>query len=147
MLTRPWLSRLFVVVGLLFIVLAVKTYAGCSSPIVSAVIPNTGSSAGGTSVTINGTNFFNPSTVTFGGVPATNVVVVNADQITATTPAHAAGPVDVVVTDGGVCLGISGTLPNGFTYTAGTAVPTFSPFALAALAGILALVGALVIRR
>ena len=147
MLTRPWLSRLFVVVGLLFIVLAVKTYAGCSVPTITGVSPNLGSSAGGTSVTINGTNFFNPSTVTFGGVAATNVVDVNNPTITATTPAHAAGPVDVVVTDGGVCLGISGTLPNGFTYTAGAAVPTFSPFALAALAGILALVGALVIKR
>ena len=146
-LTRPWLSRLFVVVGLLFIVLAVKTYAGCATPTVTSVVPNTGSTAGGTSVTINGTNFFNPSTVTFGGVAATNVIVVNSTTITATTPAHAPGPVDVVVTDGFPCTGISGTLPNGFTYTAGAAVPTFSPVALAALAGILALVGALVIRR
>ena len=146
-LTRPWLSRLFVVVGLVFIVLGVKTYAGCASPTVTSVVPNTGSSAGGTSVTINGTNFFNPSTVTFGGVAATNVVVVNSTTITAPPPAQAPGTVDVVVTDAGVCLGISGTLPNGFTYTAGAAVPTFSPFALAALAGILALVGALVIKR
>jgi hypothetical protein len=146
-LTRPWLSRLFVVVGLVFIVLAVRTYAGCAAPTVSSVTPNTGPTAGGTLVTISGTNFFNPSTVTFGGQPATNVVVVNSTTITATTPSNGAGPVDVVVTDGGVCLGISGTLPNGFTYIAGAAVPTFSPFALAALAGLLALVGALVIKR
>jgi len=101
-------------------------------------------------VTITGTNFVSPVTVTFGGVAATNVVFVNSDEITATTPAHAAGAVDVVVTDQG-CSGLTGTLPNGFTYQAAAQAaaggPTLSPIALAALAGILALVGALVIKR
>ena len=146
MLTKPWLSRLFVV-GLSSVVLAVKVYAGCFAPTVTSVTPNTGSTAGGTPVTITGTNFFNPSTVTFGGVAATNVVFVSGTTITATTPAHAAGVVDVVVTDGGVCAGSSGTLPNGFTYAAAAGIPTFSPIALVVLAGILALVGVLVIKR
>jgi len=39
--------------------------------------------------------------VTFGGTAATGVTVVNATTITAVTPAHAAGVVDVVVTTPG----------------------------------------------
>ena len=143
MLTRPWFPRLFVI-GLLSIVLAVHVYAGCSTPTITGVNPNTGPTGGGTSVTITGTNFFTPMTATFGGVAATNVVVVNSTTITATTPAHAAGAVDVVVA---VCGSIaSAPLPNGFTYGA-AAIPAFSSIALAALAGILALVGALIIKR
>jgi hypothetical protein len=44
---------------------------------------------------------------------ATNVVVVSGMKITATTPAHASGTVDVVVTNAST---ISGTLANVFTY-------------------------------
>ena len=144
MSTKPWLSRLFVV-GLLSIVLAVHVYGGCSTPTVTSVAPNTGPDTGGTSVTITGTNFVATASATFGGVAATNVVVVNTTTITATTPAHAAGAVDVIVQS--CSFSNSPPLPNGFTYQAAAAIPTFSPIALAALAGILALVGALVIKR
>jgi hypothetical protein len=65
-------------------------------------------------VTITGTGFQSGATVTFGGTAATNVTVVSSTSITATTPAHAAGAVNVVVSDSGG----SGTLTNGFTYTA-----------------------------
>ena len=146
MLTKRMVIRL-VLVAVLSMVAAGLVYAGCSTPVITGVSPNTGSTAGGTPVTISGTNFFNPSTVTFGGVAATNVVVVSSTTITATTPAHAAGPVNVVVNDQGACVDIFGTLPNGFTYQAAAAIPTFSPLTLAALAGILALAGALIIKR
>lgn len=64
---------------------------------------------------IYGTGFGDGATVTIGGVAATSVVVVNQLTITCTTPAHAAGAVDVVVTnlDGGTA-----TLTNGYTYVA-----------------------------
>ena len=83
-------------------------------PMVSSVLPNNGPTTGGTAVTITGTNFAAGATVTFGGTAATNVVVVNSTTITATTPAHAAGAVTVTVTVNGQ----SGSLVNGFTYTA-----------------------------
>ncbi len=51
-------------------------------PTVSSVSPNNGPVAGGTAVTITGTNFAAGATVTFGGTAATNVVVVNGTQIT-----------------------------------------------------------------
>ncbi|MGH9195526.1 MAG: phospholipase D-like domain-containing protein, partial [Acidimicrobiia bacterium] len=55
-------------------------------PTVTNVSPSSGPTAGGTNVTITGTNFVAPATVTFGGTAATSVVVVSATSITATTP-------------------------------------------------------------
>ena len=49
-----------------------------ASPTVTSVSPNTGSTAGGTAVTITGTNFAAGATVTFGATAATNVVVVSS---------------------------------------------------------------------
>lgn len=50
--------------------------------------------------------------VTIGGTAVTGLTVVSDTEITATTPAGAVGPADVVVTtDGG-----SDTLEDGFTY-------------------------------
>ena len=50
------------------------------APTVSSVSPNSGPTAGGTAVTITGTNFAAGATVKFGGTAATNVVVVNSDD-------------------------------------------------------------------
>ena len=82
-----------------------------ATPTVSSISPANGPDAGGTPVTITGTNLTGASTVSFGGtaVPAT---VVNATTVTATTPVHAAGVVDVVVT----LPAATATLPAGFTY-------------------------------
>jgi len=55
-------------------------------PWVGSVGPSTGSTAGGTTVTINGGNFTGATAVDFGvGNPATNVNVVDDNTITATT--------------------------------------------------------------
>jgi hypothetical protein len=92
-------------------------------PTVSSVAPNSGLAAGGTAVTITGTNFAAGATVTFGAAAATNVVVVNATTITATTPAGGAGAVTVTVT----ANGRSGSLTNGFTYVVPPTVTGVSP--------------------
>lgn len=85
------------------------------TPTISGIAPASGSTAGGTVVTISGGNFRSGATVKFGGVFATNVLV-NATSITATAPANAAGKVDVTVTNSD---GTFGTLAQAFTYTAG----------------------------
>lgn len=90
-------------------------------PTVASVSPGSGNVSGGTSVTITGTSFQTGATVTFGGTAATNVAVVNPTTITATTPAHLAGAVDVVVTN---IDGQSGTLAGGFTYSNAPNPPT-----------------------
>jgi phospholipase C len=83
------------------------------APTVTSISPTSGPSTGGTSTTITGTNFLAGATVTIGGTAATGVTVVSSTQITASTPAGTAGPVNVVVTNPG---GIAATLSNGFTY-------------------------------
>jgi fibronectin type 3 domain-containing protein len=92
-------------------------------PTVSGVNPSSGSTAGGTVVTVSGANFGAPASVTFGGAAATNVTVVNSTTITATTPAGAAGVVTVTVT----VSGQNGSLTNGFTYVAPPTVSGVNP--------------------
>jgi hypothetical protein len=65
------------------------------------VSPNSGTTLGGTSVTITGSNFTGATSVTIGGTAATSFTVGSATTITATTPAHAAGTVDIAVTTPG----------------------------------------------
>lgn len=80
---------------------------------IGSVLPASGVTAGGTNVTIQGFGFLSGAAVTFGGVAATSVVVVNNNVITCTTPAHAAGQVDVVVTNTDTS---AYTLSSGFKY-------------------------------
>ncbi len=81
---------------------------------VSAISPSSGLTSGGTAVTITGNSFVNGAMVTIGGGAATSVVVTNATTITAVTPAHATGKVNVVVTNPDTS---NATLTNGFFYT------------------------------
>ncbi|HSH17219.1 MAG TPA: IPT/TIG domain-containing protein, partial [Verrucomicrobiae bacterium] len=92
-------------------------YTYDAPPAISSVTPNNGPQNGGTAVTITGTNFVSGATVTFGVKAATTVTFVSATQIDVTTPPHAAGAVDVTVTNPDTQ---SGTLTNGYTYNAGT---------------------------
>lgn len=67
-----------------------------SAPTVSSVNPGGGPIAGGTSVTITGTDFLGVTAVNFGGTPA--VFTVNGPtQITAISPPHAAGTIDITI--------------------------------------------------
>jgi hypothetical protein len=95
-------------------------------PTVSSVSPNNGPQAGGTAVTITGTNFATGATVKFGATAASNVVVVSSTTITGTTPAGTAGAVTVTVTVNGQ----SGSLASGFTYN-GTVPISFAQVASA----------------
>lgn len=96
-----------------------------SAPTVSSIAPSSGSAAGGTTVTINGSNFTSGSTVSFGSTPATNVTVVSSTQITAQAPAGTAGnTVDVTVTNS---TGTSSTSSaDQFTYNSASASSTVS---------------------
>lgn len=80
-------------------------------PTIAGVAPSSGPSAGGTQITITGSNFDGSTTVLIGGNPCTSVVIATPTTITCTTPAGSAGPNDVTVTT----VGGSATLPGGFT--------------------------------
>ena len=68
-------------------------------PTVTSFTPTTGSTNGGTTVTITGTGFAGASSVKFGSTTAASYSV-TATTITAVTAAHAAGTVAVSVTNG-----------------------------------------------
>lgn len=69
---------------------------GSTAPVVTQVAPSVGSTAGGISVTITGTNFTGATAVDFGNKPA-QFTVVSATDITAVSPSASAGHVDVTV--------------------------------------------------
>jgi alpha-tubulin suppressor-like RCC1 family protein len=66
-------------------------------PTVTGVKPRRGPVGGGTMVTITGTDFIGETAVKFGAVTASSVTVNSDTSITATTPAEAAGVVNVTV--------------------------------------------------
>lgn len=92
------------------------------APTVSAVSPASGSTTGGTPVTITGANFAPGASVTFGGAAATAVVVVNSTTITAVTPARATGAVTVAVTNPSAQ---SGSKSSAYFYAPPPAVSDF----------------------
>ena len=94
-------------------------------PTVESINPTTGPLAGGTLVTINGTNFTGATRVIFGGnvVPSTSFASISDSVITVPSPARAAGTVRVSVT---TAAGESvDAAQDDFTYVA---TPTITPF-------------------
>jgi IPT/TIG domain/PASTA domain len=80
------------------------------APAISSISPNGGSIAGGTSVTITGTDFNAASAVRFGATPASGFTVDSETQITATAPrSSTVGSVDVTVTT------LAGTSATGYS--------------------------------
>ena len=97
-------------------------------PVVASVSPSSGPLAGGTAVTITGSNFSSASNVTVGGNDILDRHVVSATEITGTTPAATtAGARDVVVTTG---PSVSSPCTGCFTYL-GLVVSAVSPTASA----------------
>jgi len=87
------------------------TQSSVFTPTINAVNPVAGPATGGTAVVVTGSGFSGGTTVSFGGVAATSVTIVDANTITAVSPAHAIGTFDVTVTNG-----TTATLAGGFTY-------------------------------
>jgi hypothetical protein len=84
-------------------------------PTVTGISPASGSTNGGATVTITGTNLASAIAVDFGSTPA-SIVSDAADQIVATSPAESAGTVDVTVATAG---GTSATSSSDrFSYAA-----------------------------
>jgi hypothetical protein len=100
-------------------------YTYVVAPTVTGVSPTTGSTAGGTAVTIAGSGFTNASAVSFGATAATDFNVDSDGQITATSPAGSAGTVDITVTtDGGTSATSSA---DQYTYVVAPSVTNVSP--------------------
>ena len=112
--------------GAVWVLAAVLACARCDSPTspppppppaalkVSSVVPNTGSPSLATPITIVGTGFQSGAKLTLDGAP-TDVKFVSSLSLIATAPAHAEGPIDIVVTNP---TGESNKLVAGFSYVA-----------------------------
>jgi len=103
-------------------------------PTVTSVSPSSGPTAGGTSITVGGTNFAtaNTVTVTVGGNACTITGTVTATSLTCSTAAHAAGAVDVVLTNPD---SESDTETDGFTFVAPPSISSVSPTSGSTLGG------------
>jgi hypothetical protein len=102
-----------------------STGPASTTPTVSSVSPTSGPTAGGTSVTITGTNFTGVTAVKFGTVSATPITVNSGTSITVPTPAGSAATVDVTVTaTGGTSATTSADL---YTYAAAPTVSSVGP--------------------
>ena len=97
-----------------------NAFVYASSSILS-IVPNTGVVGGGALITISGSYLGGATSVTIGGAPATNLIVVSPTTITAVTPTGTLGPADIVVTTPAGTL----TSLNGFSYV-NIIVPTWA---------------------
>ncbi len=95
------------------------TYSAVS-PTVAGVFPNSGPTAGGTTVTISGTNFLSGASVLFGTVSSPSVSVSSGSKILAVTPPNSAGAADVTVQDPG---NLAAKLSAAFTYNSPSSGP------------------------
>ncbi|MBK6722222.1 MAG: IPT/TIG domain-containing protein [Acidobacteria bacterium] len=108
-------------------------YTYVAAPTVTAVNPASGPTAGGTVVTLTGTNFTGTIAVTFGTTAATTFTVDSPTQITATSPARTAGIINVRVTTAGGTSAVA--VANRFTYVAPPTVTLLNPTSGSALGG------------
>jgi hypothetical protein len=96
-----------------------------AAPTVTGLAPNQGPTAGGTTVTLAGTNFTTDAEVHFGTTPAPVVAVPSSSQLTVTAPAQAAGVVDVTVGNRSGTSTLGGS--DRFSYLAGPSVTGVTP--------------------
>jgi len=89
---------------------------------VTSVFPESGPAGSSLDIYIAGTGFQSGAMVTLDGA-ATNVNVVSSVLISATTPVHSSGTVDVIVTNPG---GATARLDAGFTFVS-LAIASISP--------------------
>lgn len=91
----------------------IQAAAWISAPTITNVDPNAGSTSGGDSITIKGTNFINVTSVSFGSTGA-SFAVISPTEIIATSPAGVPGVVDITVI---TTAGTSSISPNDqYTY-------------------------------
>jgi hypothetical protein len=102
--------------------------AATPPPNITTISPPTAEIAGGTLVTITGTGFVAGATVTFGGVSLAGIIVTPPTTITGLLPAHAIGPVEVLITNPDTLFA---RRPKGFTYVHAQSYYTITPCRLA----------------
>ncbi|MET8717336.1 IPT/TIG domain-containing protein [Streptomyces sp. NPDC004735] len=82
------------------------------APTITAVAPSTGPAAGGTTVTITGSDLDSVTAVNFGSTAGTGLLVENGGKLTVVSPVGTTGAKDIVLTSAGGSV----TKTGGFTY-------------------------------
>jgi hypothetical protein len=100
-------------------------------PAPSGVTPTSGSALGGTTLTVTGTNFISGATVSIDGVSCPTTFV-NSSTLTCVAPSHAAGAVDLKVTNPD---SQSTTLSSAYLYLGPPTFTSISPAAGALTGG------------
>ena len=96
-------------------VISADQFTYVTPPTIGNVAPYTGPAAGSTTVVVTGTGFVDgATTVTFGGVPGTGLIVNSPTELAVQTPAHAAGTVDLEVR---ISYGAFAQSPGAFTFS------------------------------
>ncbi len=127
-------GRLLIAVSLFLLAACGSDSTAPGGPLtVTTVTPASGPLAGGTRVTITGTNFVDVASVTIGGNELGSFTIVSSTKVTGTTPASTIlGPKDAVVTSSshgsGTCSGCfsyvsirAAAIAAGYTHTCGLA--------------------------
>ena len=91
-------------------------------PTITSIAPRFGPAIGGTTVTISGTSVVGVTSVTFGGVPGSNLALLSGTTLEVDTPAGL-GTVDVVASNSSG----SDTLVDGWTYVPAGAFVSLGP--------------------
>ena len=99
--------------------------APAGAPTITSVTPSSGPTAGGTTITINGSGYVMGAggEVRVGGVLATGITFVSSSQLRAVTPSGTAGAQAVSVRNPN---GATVSFAGGFTYTASATTPTLT---------------------
>ncbi len=125
--TNPDKKSRFLSPGFLY----VDSKSPSPKPSINSLSPILGPLTGGQPVTIKGSGFQNVTMVSFGGLPGTNVQVLNDTTLVATTSPHGEGKVDVAVDASATAI-----LSESYTYTCWSIIPS-DLFKMMILAGAL----------
>lgn len=93
-------------------------------PVITSVTPSSGPAAGGTTLHAIGTGFTGTTGATLGGTAVTSFTVVDDTHLTVVAEVHAAGLVNLVVTNG---TGPSTTGTGVYTYVAAPVITSVTP--------------------
>src|SRR5262249_2414762 len=95
------------------------TYSTAAVPAVTSLSPTSGTTGGGTLVTITGSGFTGATAVSFGGTSAASFTVISDTTVQAVSPAHPAGTWDIRITGpGGTSVPVSA---DRYTFNAASA--------------------------
>jgi hypothetical protein len=92
----------------------VTVHESVNNPAITSIEPSSGDVSGGTPFIARGLLLTADCRLSFGDAPATSIALNSDGMLTGSTPAHAAGAVDVTLSCGSETF----VLPNAFTYTA-----------------------------